>query len=200
MPQISEKAIRRYLPLLLIAAIALALMNDKMRLDSPKIDSTAALKESAVHDHNHEGEDPHDDPVKNRRMGIYHFNEGNKFLASGEWDEAVRNYKMALHHDAEIHEVYTNLSTAYLKSQRYDEAYQTLQILKEKTPENPLLHYNLACHFALTDKLDDSFAALNEAVKFGFKDFGEIESDPDLENLRKDPRYVEWVRPFKKKP
>ncbi|MFQ5717711.1 MAG: tetratricopeptide repeat protein [Nitrospinales bacterium] len=139
-------------------------------------------------------EHDHGDPEKQRRMGIYHFNEGNKFLREGDWGEAVRNYKMALHHDPEKPEFYVNLSTAYLRIKDYDQARQTLETLRGKNPDNPMLFYNLACYYALTTQTGPGLETLQKAVALGFEDFQEIKTDPDLANLRKDPKFAEWIQ------
>jgi len=49
--------------------------------------------------------------------------------------------------------------------------------------------YNLACAYALTGKTDAAFEALATAQATGFRLRGQIESDPDLDSLRGDPRY-----------
>lgn len=134
------------------------------------------------------------DLEKQRRMGIYHFNEGNKFLREGDWGEAVRNYKMALHHDPEKPEFYVNLSTAYLRIKDYDQARQTLETLRGKEPDNPMLFYNLACYYALTSQTGPGLEALQKAAALGFNDFQEIKTDPDLANLRKDPEFADWIQ------
>ncbi len=149
---------------------------------------------AAPHTHSHEGEgDPHDDPEKNRRMGIFHYNEGNKYLKQKQWDQAVRNYKMALHHNKQFEEAHLNQSTAYLQAQRFDEAAATLKTLEAINPENPVLHYNLACYHSLVGEPQASLSALQTAVAKGYKNWKQIETDPDLANLRKETGFKEWM-------
>lgn len=154
---------------------------------------------AANHDHKEspgQTEHDHGDPEKQKRMGIHHYNEGNKFLREKESREAIRNYKMALHHAPDFLEASINLSTAYLQGKMFDEAHATLQTLQKKNPENPLIFYNLACYYALTAQTDPSLQALQKAVALGYKDFKTIKTDPDLENLRKDPKFTEWIEKF----
>lgn len=51
-------------------------------------------------------------------------------------------------------------------------------------------HYNLACALARTDRVDEAFRALAGALAAGFTDAAALASDPDLANLRGDPRFA----------
>lgn len=134
------------------------------------------------------------DPVREHRMAIFHYNEGNRFLNKGDWKEAVENYKMALHHDKALNEVYINMSIAYLKGQQYEEAKKTLDTLKVQAPENPHLYYNLACYFSLTHQEPASLEALQHSIRLGYKNHENIQTDRDLAILRKTPEYQQWVK------
>ena len=134
------------------------------------------------------------DPVREHRMAIYHYNEGNKFLNKGDWKEAVRNYDMALHHDPALNAVYINMSNAYLKGQQYEEAKKTLDTLQVKTPKDPHLYYNLACYYSLTHQEAASLEALQQSILLGYKNRDDVQSDSDLANLRLTPEFQQWVK------
>ena len=160
-----------------------------------KIDQGAPpTREEGSHDHS---EDDHQDPENNRRMGIFHYNEGNKMLAAGNLEEAVRNYKMALHHNKDFKQAHVNLSTTYLAAKQWEEARDTLTTLETIDPNNPSLFYNWACYFSLTGKTADSLTALQKAVTVGYENFKQIGKDPDLLNLRKTPEYKDWAKNLK---
>jgi len=133
------------------------------------------------------------DPEREQRMAIFHYNEGNRFLSQSDWREAVRNYKMALHHDPALNEVYINMSTAYLQGQQYEEARQTLETFKARAPNHPHLYYNLACYYSLTHQEAASLEAIQQSMKLGYPQREDIHSDPDLENLRQTPEFKKWV-------
>lgn len=59
-------------------------------------------------------------------------------------------------------------------------------------PENPDVYYNLACSYSLTGQLDKAFGAIKQAVKFGYEYLDQLESDPDLANLRSDARFRKY--------
>ena len=193
---------KKFFPLLLILAAVVFLMEDQMRHKhpSPNVEETHRLTPSGlgggeIHSHEETGPD-HSDPESNRRMGIFHFNEGNKSLGQEKWDEAVRNYKMALHHNENFEEAYVNLSTTYLRAKQYDKAYETLKTLEQKNPKNPLLFYNLACYYSLTGESGPAFDALKKSVSLGYKDINSIQTDPDLDPLRQETSYKEWIGTF----
>lgn len=201
MPRLSERIIARYLPVLVGLFLVVTLAGDKTFLQN-KVGSvgnreTGAPIAKESHDRDDSAtthEDDHSDPEKNHRMAIFHYNEGNKAFKAGQWEAAVRNYEMALHHDQEIQEVYINLSTTYLHSKNYEQAFKTLEILNEKNPSHPQMHYNYACYYALTNQMRASLESLRKAVELGFKNLKQIETDPDLENLRRTSEYSAWIK------
>lgn len=126
---------------------------------------------------------------KERRMGIFHYNEGNKSFKEGRFDEAIGNYKKALHHNKTLKEAAINLSTAYMKNLNFDEALKTLKVGMALDSTNPHIHYNYACYYSLIGQPKASMEKLQEAIRLGFTNFKQIETDPDLEKLRQSPEF-----------
>jgi tetratricopeptide (TPR) repeat protein len=58
---------------------------------------------------------------------------------------------------------------------------------------DPIVRYNLACTYSLLGRLDDALEALTTAVAMGYNDFSYMQQDPDLDNLRADPRYADLL-------
>ncbi len=177
------KLLKRYGPVLALLVLILTLVGDRMAW-SPTHTHTA-------------GEGPHSEgshlsPEQDHRMAIFHYNEGNKFLRQGNWKESVVQHKMALHHDKHLHPVYINLSNAYLTGEQYPEALKTLETLKSMKPEDPSLHYNLACYYSLTHQEAKSLEALQTALKLGYPKTEDVLTDPDLENLRATAEFQKW--------
>ncbi len=208
MANITEK-LRKYYTHLLVLSIMLILVGDRGIYDRTKTASpvmpekNASLNRSA-HEEGSGGEQKngqdhldHSDPVNQKRMGIFHYNEGNKFLRKGNVQEAVNNYKMALRHDPDNANFYINLSTAYMSGERFDKAHETLMTLEDKAPQHPLLYYNLACYYALINETSSSRKALEKSAALGFKNFNKIQTDPDFENLRKTSGFQKWLKSLK---
>jgi tetratricopeptide (TPR) repeat protein len=64
--------------------------------------------------------------------------------------------------------------------------------------QDPIVHYNLACSYALLGKKDEALEALLKSIRFGYSDLNHLRRDPDLESLRSDPRFKEIFSPVKK--
>lgn len=73
----------------------------------------------------------------------------------------------------------------------FAEALELDQRLAEILPNDPIVHYNLACSLCLNGQIAGALAALHAAVELGYSDFARIESDTDLEPLRDHPGYFE---------
>lgn len=55
---------------------------------------------------------------------------------------------------------------------------------------DPIVHYNLACSYALIGQVDKAIDTLELAIEYGYRDFTYLQRDPDLEGIRHDPRYL----------
>lgn len=82
---------------------------------------------------------------------------------------------------------------------QYGAAAENLTLLTLIAPDNPRLHYNLACAYALNRDRGRALAALRRAVDKGFKDAAALERDKDLEGLRDEAAYKQIVEELKKK-
>jgi len=182
------------IPLLLIIGSIIFLTTDQMgfylkQSEKPTSANGKSNKE-LIHVHNEEKTD-HKSPEAQNRMGIYHYNEGNKFLKQNKIEDAIKNYKMALHHNEYFEEAYINLSTAYLNKKSFKLSLKTLKTLESINPKHPLLHYNFSCYYALLGNIPKGIESLNQAIANGFKNHQTLETDPDIENLRQNPRFKE---------
>jgi tetratricopeptide (TPR) repeat protein len=81
------------------------------------------------------------------------------------------------------------LGDNYTKRGRYNEGLGVDEQLAELEPENPLVFYNLACSYSLTDQCDQAAAAVEKAIQLGYRDFKWLAKDPDLRKLREHSGY-----------
>ncbi len=150
----------------------------------------------------HEEHDPkeidHSDPENQRRMGIFHYNEGNKLLAQGKAEQAIVKYKRALRHHPKLASAHINLSSAYLKLKNFESAENTLKALETQEPDNPHLQYNYACLYALSGKMEVSLSALKQSMRLGLPNVETISSDPDLAPLRETEQFKVWFKNLQK--
>ena len=182
------------IPLLLIIGSIIFLTTDQMgfylkQSENPTSANGKSNKE-LIHVHNEEKTD-YKSPETQNRMGIYHYNEGNKFLKQNKIEDAIKNYKMALHHNEYFEEAYINLSTAYLNKKSFKLSLKTLKTLESINPKHPLLHYNFSCYYSLLGNIPKGIESLKQAISHGFKNHQILKTDPDIKNLRQNPQFRE---------
>ncbi len=81
------------------------------------------------------------------------------------------------------------LGDHYTQRGRYVEGLHVDERLSRLDPESPLVFYNLACSYSLTDQFEAAADALEKAFSLGYRDFNWLAKDPDLRKLRKHPLY-----------
>ena len=82
-----------------------------------------------------------------------------------------------------------SLGHIYSRLKKHRKGLETDQILVNLYPEDPCFYYNLACSHSLLGQMDDAVMAMDCAFELGYDNFDHMKKDPDLANLREDPRY-----------
>lgn len=75
------------------------------------------------------------------------------------------------------------LAHLYTETGRVDQGLRIDRKLVRLIPEDPTVHYNLACSLALKNRKADALKSLKTAITFGYSDFVWMRHDPDLTNL-----------------
>ena len=65
--------------------------------------------------------------------------------------------------------------------------------LREIKASDALITYNLACSYALVNDTDNALRTLEEAICLGYRDHEHMIEDPDLSNLKDDPRFNKLI-------
>ncbi len=81
------------------------------------------------------------------------------------------------------------LGDAYTKTGQWARSLKVDERLAKLCPTNPVVFFNLACSYALLGRIEAALAALANAVRLGYADADWLAQDPDLDNLRSDPRF-----------
>ena len=82
------------------------------------------------------------------------------------------------------------LADAYTKRGLFKEGLRIDKHLARIRKSDPIVHYNLACSFALVGERTEAIAALRRAVRLGYSDFEHLKRDKDLEIIRNHP----WIK------
>jgi tetratricopeptide (TPR) repeat protein len=76
------------------------------------------------------------------------------------------------------------LGDHYTQRGLFAEGLKVDEHLARLEPQNPLVFYNLACSYSLTEEFDRAVFALEKALSLGYRDFTWLAKDPDLKKLR----------------
>lgn len=79
-----------------------------------------------------------------------------------------------------------------LHRNKYDNAKNLLDQAISIDSRNIIVLFNFACYYSLIESVDESKQMLAKAVEMGYSNFKNIESDSELENLRKSEGYDEF--------
>lgn len=91
--------------------------------------------------------------------------------------------------DPKYVEAWQVLGDDYTRRGRVEEGLQVDERLAQLRPEDPLVHYNLACSYSMTEQFEQAVDSLERALNLGYRDFKWLARDPDLENLRRHQLY-----------
>ena len=82
------------------------------------------------------------------------------------------------------------LGDDYTRRGRFKDGLKVDRRLARLCPSDPLVHYNLACSFSLSEDFRIAANALRKAIHYGYRDFDHLRKDSDLEPLRQNEIYA----------
>ncbi len=114
----------------------------------------------------------------------------------GKHDDVVRCFRQGLaaaerhleHHAEEARAWYLGAHAHYELGDRQTAMHWNGRAM-ELGPRDTATLYNSACLFSLMGDFDKCFDCLNRAVEIGFSNRAWVETDPDLDPIRSDPRF-----------
>ena len=120
-------------------------------------------------------------------------NSANNKLSSREQrdlDIEIQFLEGVVRRDRRYVEALQLLGDDYTRRGRFKDGLQVDRRLARLCPEDPLVHYNLACSFSLTEEFRKAAHALRKALQSGYRDFEHLRHDSDLEPLRQTNLYA----------
>jgi tetratricopeptide (TPR) repeat protein len=81
------------------------------------------------------------------------------------------------------------LGWCYKRTNRLAQAIDALDRARRHDPENPLLHYNLACYWSLAGNTSKALDELSFALELDPELRGLIADEPDFDHLRGNPKF-----------
>jgi len=86
------------------------------------------------------------------------------------------------------------LGNLYTQNKQYEAGLMIDLKLSRLLPEDPNVHYNLACSFALLGRSKQALDTLRKAIILGYTDHRHMKDDEDLVSLRNLPEFQEIVK------
>ena len=105
-------------------------------------------------------------------------------------------YERLLDKDPSYVEALLLLSELYTKTGQHEKGLSADLKLTKLRPEDPIVHYNLACSYSLLCRPKEALEALERSINLGYQDFCFLQKDKDLQNLHQEPGYQALVRKY----
>ncbi|MFP4040651.1 MAG: tetratricopeptide repeat protein [Desulfosudaceae bacterium] len=112
----------------------------------------------------------------------------------GQTGRAVKTLETALRQTPGNPALLLSLGLLHAESGHLTVATGYLEQLSILMPDNARIYYNLACLYARRNKIPSAAAALRKAIDNGYDRWQHLQSDKDLENLRRTDYYVEVLQ------
>lgn len=81
------------------------------------------------------------------------------------------------------------LAEAYTRKGFFEKGLEIDKRLARLCKEDPFIHYNLGCSYALLGKKEAALEALRRAIELGYSNWGQMTRDPDLKALYGNPEF-----------
>jgi len=103
-------------------------------------------------------------------------------------------YEGVLQGDPENAEILGLLGNLYTQAGMHEKGLAIDRKLVRMRPEDPVVHYNLACSLSLLKQPAEALDELEKAIDLGYNDYIHLRSDGDLDNVRGEARFKALVR------
>jgi len=108
-------------------------------------------------------------------------------------DFEIRFYEGILDKKGDFYQALSALGDLYTKKGELQKGLDIDRRLSKLRSDDPIVFYNLSCSYSLLEMIDDAFEAMKEAISLGYRDFSFLKSDPDLQNLLNDERFIKYL-------
>ncbi|MCM8787861.1 MAG: hypothetical protein NC935_07435 [Candidatus Omnitrophica bacterium] len=113
-------------------------------------------------------------------------------------DLEIRFYENLVKERPDFIQALISLGDAYTRRGFYKEGLEIDKKLVKLKPDDPIVHYNLACSLSLVGEIEEAIKELKKAILLGYDEFDYILQDKDLENLRNSPLFKDFFSKLKK--
>lgn len=119
---------------------------------------------------------------------------GESLRALERYGEAIEPLARAAQHDPRNIHVWLALGWCHKRSGRIDLAIESLEEALAAEPNDALVHYNLACYWALANSKRQTLAYLERAIELEDEYRLLVHEEPDFDTIRSDPGFQSLTR------
>ena len=124
-----------------------------------------------------------------------HYNLGNVLVEQGGFKEAISHFSEAVRIKPDYVKAHYNLGIILTRQGNFEKAISHYSEAVRLNPDfSAAVYYNMACIYARQNKIEESIDWLKKAIKSGYKNWGLLKTDKDLENIRGSSYYKEIVK------
>lgn len=144
-----------------------------------------------------------DDAIEDLSMAIvlspknsyFYYSRAELYQKQGQQDLAEADYRKVIELE-EKPEDYSCIPYAYLGLGDYEKAIAVVDttIARDSTSNSP--YYNAACVYSRMGNKEKAIEYLRKAIELGYRHFGHISRDTDLDNIRDSEEFKELIREF----
>lgn len=116
--------------------------------------------------------------------------EGEALRALGAWEAALPPLERAATGPRGRIEAAMGLGWCYKRLGRISDAIAALRLAVEAFPDQPVLHYNLACYHSVAGEVPAAIDHLTRAISMDARFRDLTGSERDFDTIRTDPRFV----------
>jgi tetratricopeptide (TPR) repeat protein len=100
--------------------------------------------------------------------------------------------------DADHLDALRMLGDALTRGGEHEDALKVDRHLTRLLPRDPIARYNLACSFSNLKRVDEALVELAASIRLGYREYDQMLRDPDLTNVRRDPRFRKLITRLKR--
>lgn len=128
-------------------------------------------------------------PVKTRDGAEALAKQALGLITTGDAEGARKLCQDAVKLDPHFSQGFTCIGTTFYMRDRYEEAFEQYKLALEADPSNHDVYYNMACIYAIQNKIAESLEYLKLSVLNGYIDLKTLSTDSDLKNLAGNPEF-----------
>ena len=127
---------------------------------------------------------------------LTHNNLGMVAMKQNRPEDALKYFSDAVKKKPDNWDARVNLGIVLSQLGRKAEAVEQYEKVVRNNPDyNPSLYYNIACYYSVEGQVEEGMKWLQGAIEHGYSNWALIQTDPDLQNLRKLPGFSRLTSP-----